>query len=66
MTITINMQIMMEQENKEVLAVRLSNCDMDLRMLKSKMERLLLEQRMLLKLRADTKETLSKMETVTA
>lgn len=66
MTITINMQIMMEQENKEVLAVRLSNCDMDLRMLRSKMERLLLEQRMLLKLRADTKETLSKMETVTA
>jgi len=56
----------MEQENKEVLAVRLSNCDMDLRMLRSKMERLLLEQRMLLKLRADTKETLSKMETVTA
>ena len=65
MTITINTHIM-KQKNKEVLAVRLSNCDMDLRMLKSKMERLLLEQRALLKLRSATKESLNKMDLVQA
>ena len=64
MTITINIQITMEQENKEVLAVRLSNCDMDLRMLKSKMERILLEQRALLKLRSETKESLNNINLI--